>query len=761
MKKNYSFLKTIIVLLAISTQAAWAQSYCIPNTGSVWDDEIFNVTFGSLNNNSSCTSTGGTGSVLKVYSNYTGVVTAPVVVQGFAYPLSVTVGQCDGYAYGGYVAVWIDYNQNGVFTDPGEQVFMSGYNTWQVAGTTINGGNITIPNTATPGTTRMRVTAMEGSQPTSCTSPYYGEVEDYNIQIITPTPCSGTPGGNAVVSPTAAICPGATAGLNLANTYTVVGMTYQWYSSTTSSVGPYVAVTNGTNSSLTTPTLGTQTWYQAVITCTNSGGSVTATPSLVLVQNTTTNTVPYFEGFEGIASNNKLPNCSWNATNLGTRALTYVVANNQNRVPHNGDKFASFYYTPTGQTDFFSNGIWMDAGITYSATVWYTTDYYSYTNWSLQLLVGSSQSTTGMVPIATASPAASPAYKALTNTFQVPSSGIYYIDIRGTSNSSGYAYYLSWDDLAITIPCSLNSPTLGVTASATTICNGQSVNLTASGATSYTWNTGANTAIINATPNSNYTYIVTGENGTTGCTSTTSQMVTVNPTPEIGIFVDKPTVCAGSPAILTAFGATSYSWNVGGNNQSIIVNPTSTTSYTVSGSNSYNCSSMATTTVNVNSLPTVIVGGPATICSGESAMLTGTGAVTYQWMSNSIFLSSNPVQVNPTTSTAYTVTGTDANGCKGTAIFNLAVDPCTGINEAATLSGLNVYPNPTTGMLTISMNNTSLKSIEITDVTGRVIASNMTADNKVNVDMTQLSAGVYYVKVNSDNHNSVVKVVKQ
>jgi hypothetical protein len=771
MKRIYKTLRLSAILLAIPVSMEAQQTYCNSTALYNYDEEIYNVMVnGAVTNplysfsNGCSTPAPGPGSNLGLYSNFVTLGALTSLIQGASTTFSVFQDECDGATYyPNGIGIWIDYNGNGVFTDPGENVYLESSTS---TGPRSISGTFVVPISATTGTTVMRVICAEGysgSSLTSCLNNYgYGETEDYRIDILPAVPCSGIPGGNTVITPTNAICPGANANLTLANNYTTTGITYQWMSSTTSSVGPYTAVPNGTNGSLTTPTLGAGTWFQVVITCTNGGGSVTATPSMVLVQNTTTNTVPYCEGFEGITGNNKLPNCSWNATNLGTRALTYQSALNQNRVPHNGSKFASFYYSPSGQSDFFSNGIWLDAGVTYSASVWYTTDYYSYTNWtSLQLLVGSAQSTTGMVPIATASPAASPAYKPLSNTFQVSTSGLYYIDVRGTSSGACCGYYLTWDDLCITIPCSLNTPTLGVTASATTICKGQSVNLTASGATSYTWNTGANTSNISDTPNGNYTYVVTGENGSTGCTATMSQQVIVNPTPDIGIFVDKPTVCSGSPANLTAFGAVTYSWNTGSNNQSIVVNPTSMTIYTVSGSNTYNCTSFQTTTVNVNSLPTVIVGGPATICSGESAVLTGSGAVTYQWMSSSIFITANPVQVNPTTSIAYTVAGTDANGCMSTAIFNLAVDPCTGVNELNGLQTSFVYPNPTSGIVTVIAKKSSMMNIELYDISGRRILTDVTSGNKVEIDLSEFTNGIYYLKITSENSAEVFKIVKE
>jgi hypothetical protein len=593
---------------------------------------------------------------------------------------------------------------------------------------------------------------------------------NFNISYSGPcfaTPCSGIPPANSVTTPTYAICPNTSGGVGLASTYSVGGLTFQWYSSTFSNVGPYTAVPGATNNSMTTPTLATQTWYQAVVTCSNGGGTVIATPAAVSVQAVTTSSVPYFEDFEGIVGNNKLPNCSWSAPTLGSGELTYITSNAQGRTPRSGSKFASFYYSPGGTNYFYTNGIWMDANVTYSASVWFQTEYYGYNNWSdFSIMLGPNQSTTGLVTIAsTNGPAISNVYKSISNTFTVATSGIYYVAVSGTGNTSSSAQYLSWDDLRIEVPCALNSPTMNVTANTTTICEGQSVNLTAAGADTFTWSTGDNNASINPVPlqlGMNY-FQVTGKVAISGCTATVNQPVFVNPAPQINIIGNNQTVCSGKPVILTAFGADTYSWNTGGNGNITTVMPTAGTSYTVLGSNSYGCTSSASYSVTVNTLPTVNASADrASMCIGESVTLTGGGAVSYQWLSSAQFkLLGNPIVVSPTSSGTYTLTGADANGCESTAIVAIGVDACTGITEVGKGTDVRVYPNPTTGAFVIELNDQSLKSIEVTDMMGRIVENTVTAQKKVSIDINNRASGIYYVKVVSGDNVSVIKIVKE
>src|SRR5207253_7198962 len=113
-----------------------------------------------------------------------------------------------------------------------------------------------------------------------------------------------------------------------------------------------------------------------------------------------------------------------------------------------GSKFASFYYSPSGTNYFYTNAIQMYAGVTYSASVWFATNYYGDLNWTdMSIMVGPNQTTVGLVPVAsTNGPAASSGYKSLSNTFTVATSGIYYVAIRGTNSGGCCAYHLNWDD---------------------------------------------------------------------------------------------------------------------------------------------------------------------------------------------------------------------------------------------------------------------------------------------------------------------------
>jgi hypothetical protein len=167
---------------------------------------------------------------------------------------------------------------------------------------------------------------------------------------------------------------------------------------------------------------------------------------------------------------------------------------------------------------------------------------------------------------------------------------------------------------------------------------------------------------------------------------------------------------------------------------------------------------MTPVTASVNASPTVSVTAPATVCVGQTATLTGNGATSYSW---STMQSGTAIAINPTVNTTYTVTG--ANGvCTSTASAFVAVDQCVGLYENSSVwSDLSVYPNPSNGIFVLKLNNGVEKTLLISDLTGRVVKQLTSSEDAVNVDMSELANGIYYIKVLSNNSTAVVKVIKQ
>ena len=225
-----------------------------------------------------------------------------------------------------------------------------------------------------------------------------------------------------------------------------------------------------------------------------------------------------------------------------------------------------------------------------------------------------------------------------------------------------------------------NLPTIAINNSSSTVCSGQPVTLTATGATSYLWDNSVSDGIT-FNPIATKTYNVTGTDGN-GCSSTKSITINVNNLPTIAINSSSTTVCSNQPVTLTAIGATTYVWDNSVSN-GITFNPTASKTYNVTGTDANNCSSTKSITINVNNLPTIAVNSSSTtVCSSQPVTLTAIGATTYVW-DNSV---SNGITFNPTATKNYNVTGTDGNGCSSTKSITINVNnlPTIAINSNST-----------------------------------------------------------------------------
>ena len=170
---------------------------------------------------------------------------------------------------------------------------------------------------------------------------------------------------------------------------------------------------------------------------------------------------------------------------------------------------------------------------------------------------------------------------------------------------------------------------------------------------------------------------------------------------------------------------------------------------------------MDVTIVNANA------GADVLICLNGSTNLSASGGTTYFW-SPPTGLSdvniANPV-ANPTITTVYTVTVTDAIGCMAVDSVTVTVDPCTGINTGGGMSGIEIYPNPTNGIINISMNYSSSFRYEIVTVHGEVVLAGMIAGaSGEQIDITMLAQGsdgyrIYFLKMNNGKELTVRKII--
>jgi hypothetical protein len=299
---------------------------------------------------------------------------------------------------------------------------------------------------------------------------------------------------------------------------------------------------------------------------------------------------------------------------------------------------------------------------------------------------------------------------------------------------------------------------------AITICAGDSLTLAGQGASTYVW-TGSITNNVPFLPTATTTYTVTGTDAL-GCSDTATSTVIVNPLPVITA-TGPATICAGTPAALTASGAVSYVWQPGNiTGATITVTPSATTTYTVTGTDANSCTNTSNVTVNVNALPQVSISaltarciddGSFTLTNGQPAGGTYSGP----GVSGNVF---SPGSAGVGTHTI-TYSFTDANGCVNTASTNIVVNACVGIYEGTPFASVVYLPNPATEVLTIRWDNTKLNArvIEVYDISGRIVMTQrLNGNNSAEFNVVELPAGNYSFSLITDSgEKATFKFVKQ
>jgi gliding motility-associated-like protein len=264
------------------------------------------------------------------------------------------------------------------------------------------------------------------------------------------------------------------------------------------------------------------------------------------------------------------------------------------------------------------------------------------------------------------------------------------VDINNAMSSNSGAYNL---EVTTSYNCvyknsvsvSVNSLPSVLISSNQTICRGNSVQLTASGGTSYQWayvGDLSNTTIANpvAKPLTTTTYNVTAANAN-GCKKTASTTISVNqPSP---VTASLPvTICSGGSTQLTSSGPVSFLWypSSGLNNAGIanpIASPSASTQYTVVGTSSNGCKDSSQVLVTVKNIPVAVSITPnSSICVGDSLQLNVSAGNSFKWTPTTGLNNPNiqNPKAGPGSTITYQVDVLHTNGCSSTAATNIKVN---------------------------------------------------------------------------------------
>jgi subtilisin-like proprotein convertase family protein len=777
------------------TLNAAGSCYCVAGANSTAFEKISRVEFNTINNPS--TSTAG-------YENFTAISTT--LVKGQVAPITVTIS--GGFAED-EVRVWIDFNQNGNFTDAGELVYVSA----QGVGPHI--GNITISPTAVTGPTRMRIRMHDVTltpNTTPCGNSGFGQVEDYTVNI---QPC--VQGAITTAPPARSVqCSGNT-------TFPVVAtgsaLTYVWQYRVTAT-SPWLNVPNAAPfSNITTATLGLSNVpasmsgyeFRALVTgpCTatifSAGAILTVTPLIATVTPASASICT------GSIQKITLTNASSQVTSVFpvTAGLPLTVTDN-NTVGVSSTSVVSGI--PAG-------AVLTDISVTFNMTHTWVGDLVmnlTSPNGQTLNLIGalnngngdnSTDNFTGTIVSSTGVTAMSGAPAPRTGIFKADAFTASIPTIAPTTTNTWTAlqtvlngnWRLAMCDIgggdvgiltAWSITITYGAPATGVWTSNPATPNTMFTDAAAT--VPYVAGAQANAIWVNPTVNTSYS-VVYSTAAPSSCTSaaTTVPITVVTPVSAPTITPATRTACVGGSVSFVAAatgGPATYQWEVSTNGGASFASITGQTSATLTlsaltatmNNNQYRavisagpCAGSVTTTaatLTVNPIPVITIAAPVTqLIPGRTTTITATSTTSglvYTWARNTVATGvTGPTQFATIDSIGtYRATGTltGVSGCTGTSAA-LVIG-----TEAS--DRLFVYPNPTDGAFQVRLFHATDVATErvvtVWNSNGQMVARKiytfvrgMSPYYRMDFDLSNLSPGTYLVKATEKRTDRIVSAL--
>ena len=296
----------LTIALGVMSFAVQAQTYCTPSysTGCTYGDDIDDVYIGNFSD----TATGCTS------SSYYNVQTSDTIFIQQTVPTSVSFTSNWSTQY---FAVWVDFNDDGDFSDSGEHLWSSPTNAWS---STV--GSITIPSTVSLGSYRLRVrsnySATIGASE-SCSNFTYGETHDYTVTVTTPPACPAPVLASLTATDT-------TATITWTSNDTVFNVDYNVMGS---SAVPTTITVYDTTATITG--LSPNTWYEFYLEtdCSGAGNGYSTTVGPYSVKTLCASlSTPIYEGFDndsiGSFSNPNAPSCWYYVEESGAAGYAYI-----------------------------------------------------------------------------------------------------------------------------------------------------------------------------------------------------------------------------------------------------------------------------------------------------------------------------------------------------------------------------------------------------------------------------------------------------
>jgi Secretion system C-terminal sorting domain/SprB repeat len=267
-----------------------------------------------------------------------------------------------------------------------------------------------------------------------------------------------------------------------------------------------------------------------------------------------------------------------------------------------------------------------------------------------------------------------------------------------------------------------------------------------------------NATVKSVTPNNNGNYYVVATNKD-GCVG--KDTATLSVSPKLSVTLTSKVACDSTATVTAAVtgGIAAYSYTWAGSN--VVSNPLfikAPASVAVSVTDTYGCKANSTTLSLVAPTPMVL----STVIKKQSSDVPNSGAIDltvkggvapyqYTWSDGS-----NKEDLVSVKAGKYCVTVTDANGCKKSECFEIAISTI-GTEDNVLAQSISVFPNPVTEILTIKT-SVSLTSIQLFDDKGRLVKT--FSPSATQLDLSQLPSAVYFLRLQAENDFAMKRVLK-
>ncbi|MBL7706478.1 MAG: fibronectin type III domain-containing protein [Taibaiella sp.] len=734
----------------------WVRSICSSSDKSAWTarDSFFTgtcvpngLTTSTSYYVSSMTTAGAIGNI-----NYTATSGIPYV-NNTATILQTYAGNsfsCYMEASAGtnYFYIWVDWNNDLDFSDPGETILATTTYTSNVTHT------MNIPAGTTAGNYRMRVANSWSGNITACGPADYGNYIDFTLQVAAPPSCA---------APTA-VANTATTNVSGTITWTAPATApangYEYYHSTSNTAPANTATATGSVgagvTTATIPSLAPNTTYYVWVrsVCGSSDKSNWSTAATF----TTQVLVPtnWLEEFNTTATPAGFNISGWTigtAGSFGTSPANYLYKNQYSSATAYGE-FSTLNVGAIAATDILK--------FRYRAAHYYS-PYPAplagagYFKVFISTNFGTSYTQLDSLPL----PAVN-GWDSLTYPLNAYVGQNVKVKIQSYwSSTVADDYNIAFDNFFIgTPPCT--PPTVNIGAD-TSICSGTTLTLNAGNATglTYSWNTGATTSSINVTTAG--TYSVSVSNGT--CAASDTIIVGLTQTPIVNLGPDT-TVCTATSYTLDAGAGPNYTylWNTGNIQQQIDV--TTDGQYHVTVTNG-TCVASDTVNVNFSTMPAVngitATGNPSPTFNFEANGASNAATYTWDFGHNGATASgATATYTYPSLATAatYTVTLTVTNECGSASVTTVVtVNPVSVKELQLDEKALKLFPNP--GSHTVKLINESnfkMKQIVLTNILGQTVANIPVHNNTQSINLSKLPSGLYHVRIEFEEGTVIRKL---